>query len=202
MSKTNYECVKDSRKRRKEDILYVMGGRCCICGYDKCTTALELHHLNPQEKDFTISATLNRSWDILNKEIQKCILVCANCHREIYEGLVTKELKTSYNIEKANQVSKRLQELKTKKICYCKNCGEIISSKAEYCTKCSNIQKRIVDRPNRDELKNLIRTKPFLEIGRMYGVSDNAIRKWCLAENLPSRKTDIKKYTDEEWLEI
>lgn len=54
-------------------------------------------------------------------------------------------------------------------------------------------------RPDRNELKELIRTKSFLEIGRLYGVSDNAIRKWCKAENLPHKKTDIKNYSDEEW---
>lgn len=47
---------------------------------------------------------------------------------------------------------------------------------------------RTVDRPSRDELKQLIRTKPFLQIGKMYGVSDNAIRKWCDFENLPRKK--------------
>ena len=58
---------------------------------------------------------------------------------------------------------------------------------------------RTVVRPNRDELKQLIRTKSFLQIGKMYGVSDNAIRKWCDFENLPRKKGEINKYTDEEW---
>lgn len=61
---------------------------------------------------------------------------------------------------------------------------------------------RKVERPNRKELKKLIRTKSFLEIGRMFNVSDNAIRKWCDAEKLPRKKTEIKQYTDEEWEKI
>lgn len=61
---------------------------------------------------------------------------------------------------------------------------------------------RISERPSRDELKMLIRTKSFLEIGRMFNVSDNAIRKWCDFEKLPRRKTDINNYTDEEWESI
>jgi uncharacterized protein YjcR len=48
--------------------------------------------------------------------------------------------------------------------------------------------KRCVERPNRDELKQLIRTLPFTKIGKMFGVSDNAIRKWCNAYNLPRKK--------------
>ena len=61
---------------------------------------------------------------------------------------------------------------------------------------------RIVERPSREELKILIREKPFTQIGEMYGVSDNAIRKWCDAEGLPRKKTDINKMTDEEWEKI
>lgn len=60
-------------------------------------------------------------------------------------------------------------------------------------------QQRTVERPSREELKQLIRTKPFTQIGKMYGVSDNAIRKWCDFEKLPRKKNEINKYTDEEW---
>lgn len=64
---------------------------------------------------------------------------------------------------------------------------------------CYKTISRVVKRPSRQELKNLIRNKSFVEIGRIYGVSDNAIRKWCKAENLPYQKTIIKKCSDEEW---
>lgn len=81
----------------------------------------------------------------------------------------------------------------------CKRCGKEISQKGFYCVECAAFMSRIVERPSREVLKNLIRTKSFLEIGRMYGVSDSAIRKWCDYENLPRRKHDISGYTDEEW---
>lgn len=55
---------------------------------------------------------------------------------------------------------------------------------------------------NREELKQLIRAKSFTEIGRMFNVSDNAIRKWCIKFNLPSKKSEIKKYSDEEWKNV
>ena len=54
----------------------------------------------------------------------------------------------------------------------------------------------------RDELKNLIRNTPFTKIGELYGVSDNAIRKWCEKYNLPKRSTEIKQITDIEWEKI
>ena len=57
-------------------------------------------------------------------------------------------------------------------------------------------------RPTRDELKKLIRDIPFQQIGKKYGVSDNAVRKWCEKENLPARKIDINNYSEEEWKKI
>lgn len=54
----------------------------------------------------------------------------------------------------------------------------------------------------RDELKQLVRSKPFTQIAKDYGVSDNAIRKWCKRNNIPWKKGEIIKYTDEEWASI
>jgi transcriptional regulator with XRE-family HTH domain len=60
------------------------GGECTLCGYKKCIQALDFHHTNPSEKDFTISGNYNISWDRIKNELDKCILVCSNCHREIH----------------------------------------------------------------------------------------------------------------------
>ena len=122
----SYQNVKDSRKRLKERLLYVMGNKCCVCGYNKCNSALEFHHLNPDEKDFTLGANANISFARANEEIKKCILVCANCHREIHEGLIDTHELQCYNEEKANEIFKQLEDLKTKKLFYCKNCGKQI----------------------------------------------------------------------------
>lgn len=62
------------------------GGKCEICGYNKCIEALEFHHINPKEKDFSISGG-TKSFNTLKPELDKCILVCANCHREIHSGI-------------------------------------------------------------------------------------------------------------------
>jgi hypothetical protein len=64
------------------------GGKCSICGYNKCMQALEFHHLDPNQKDIGVSTNLSTNFDKLKKEVEKCILVCANCHREIHSGLV------------------------------------------------------------------------------------------------------------------
>lgn len=88
------------------------------------------------------------------------------------------------------------------KISKCPICGDIKDIHAKLCRKCYNLSQRKVERPTREELKTMIRTLPFTQIGKKYGVKDNSIRKWCDAYNLPRRKQDIKNYTDEEWENI
>lgn len=82
--------IRDTSKYRrtiKQLLVEYKGGKCQICGYNRCIKALEFHHLNPQEKDCTISGG-TKSFDSLKPEVDKCILVCSNCHREIHAGLV------------------------------------------------------------------------------------------------------------------
>lgn len=63
------------------------GGKCQLCGYNKCNRALEFHHLDPAQKDFGISKNLSKDFDLLKQEVDKCILVCSNCHAEIHNEL-------------------------------------------------------------------------------------------------------------------
>jgi len=66
---------------------------CKICGYNKCEQALEFHHVNPEEKEFRLAEMLTYTEDKILKEFSKCLLVCANCHREIHYGFYTEYLK-------------------------------------------------------------------------------------------------------------
>ena len=63
---------------------------CKICGYKKCGSALEFHHLDKNTKDFSISQMANKKISIqtIKKEIRKCVCVCSNCHKEIHELLI------------------------------------------------------------------------------------------------------------------
>lgn len=191
---------KDFLIKRKQRLIYVMGDKCACCGYSKCDSALEFHHINPQNKSFTISSNLRRNWEELRKELQKTIMVCSNCHREIHAGMINNdELVSSYIDERAEEISQLTEELKTHKVYYCKNCGAIVSTGNEYCLQCAHKMRRKVERPTREILKEQIRTIPFVKIAQIYGVTDNAVRKWCIKYNLPSKVKDIKKYSNEEW---
>jgi predicted transcriptional regulator len=80
------EAVQTRRKKIKKLAIDYKGGSCQRCGYNKCDGALEFHHLDPTKKDFSISSSGNtRAWEVIKKELDKCIMVCANCHREIHE---------------------------------------------------------------------------------------------------------------------
>ena len=82
------EAVQKRRDVVKVKAVNYKGGKCSICGYNKYLGALEFHHLNPEAKDFSISQKANtRSWEKVKEEINKCILVCSNCHREIHGKL-------------------------------------------------------------------------------------------------------------------
>ena len=85
--------IPRARKRRRNKIaaLDYKQGKCQICGYDKCVRALEFHHVNPEEKKFTISQGLEKHWPTLKREVDKCILVCKNCHTEAHSGLVCQD---------------------------------------------------------------------------------------------------------------
>jgi len=77
--------VRNARLKMKKRAIEYMGGKCSRCGYDKCSKALHFHHLDPKEKDFQISGSKNRSWEVIVEELKKCIMVCSNCHAEIHD---------------------------------------------------------------------------------------------------------------------
>ena len=148
---------------------------CSICGqppeWQGKPLTLILDHINGYNKDDRLE---NLRW------------VCPNCNQQL-------DTTNGKNI-------KMLKKQSIKEIHYCENCGaELKTKEATKCPKCAAMAQRLVDRPERAELKHLIRTLPFTTLAAQFGVSDNAIRKWCLAENLPKTKKEIQSYSDEEW---
>lgn len=77
------QAVAKRRRKLREQAVEYLGGECQHCGYSNCIEALDFHHLDPSEKDFGISASgMTRSWERIKSELDKCIMICANCHRE------------------------------------------------------------------------------------------------------------------------
>lgn len=148
--------------------------KCEICGLiswlDK-EISLQLHH---------------KDGDNTNNSLENLQILCPNCHSQTnnYAGKNAK-----------------------KKIKYkCKICGAAVSTKqTEYCKECKKnvLYEKFCNcglYPSRDLLKELIYNKSFVDIGKQFNVTDNAIRRWCKKYNLPYRIRDINQYTPDEWI--
>lgn len=80
--------VIDRQRLWKKKAINYKGNKCALCSYDRCDAALEFHHKDPSQKDFALSAGRLRKFESSKAELDKCVLVCSNCHREIHLGLV------------------------------------------------------------------------------------------------------------------
>lgn len=152
--------------------------KCEKCGWGEKNPYTEKIPLEIHHKDGQYDNNIEDNLEVL----------CPNCHS------------LTENYKNANKKGRQGRDkyYETKKY-YCLDCGKEISYGSIRCVNCNNKQQRTIERPTREELKKLIRTKSFLEIGRIYKVSDNSIRKWCITEKLPKTKKEIKSYSDEEW---
>lgn len=84
----NVEAVTERRRKLKRMALDYKGGCCQICGYNKSVGALQFHHLDPSQKDFGIADKGNTmGWEKMKVELDKCVLLCGNCHSEVHEGI-------------------------------------------------------------------------------------------------------------------
>ncbi len=84
----NKKYVATGRDKIKAIAISVFGAyECSSCGYSKCDSAIHFHHLSPSQKLFQVSNMHSYSDADIEKEIRKCILLCANCHAELHESL-------------------------------------------------------------------------------------------------------------------
>lgn len=176
MSKKS-EAVKLWRKSTKQRIVDAMGGKCCVCGYNKCHDALALHHIDPSKKEMGIGSIRASpvSWDKIIAEVKKCILVCHNCHSEIHNGMIDVSNISPPLIEQKYidyKEFKREQKFDTCPVCSGKKPIQNITCSP----KCSAISRRKIDWDSIDiveELKHMNKT----QLAEKLGCSDVAIYK-------------------------
>jgi transposase-like protein len=95
MRDSGYRCaacrsayVTERRRRRKRSLVEEAGGECLLCGYDRCLAALQFHHVDPSTKRFTLGGVGgNTAMARSREEAAKCVLLCANCHAEVENGV-------------------------------------------------------------------------------------------------------------------
>lgn len=173
-------CVYQSQKQRwhdrKKKAIELLGGKCCNCGYDKNHAALDFHHVDPSTKSYQWDELRLKCWKSIVNELQKCILLCRNCHAEHH----WKEHENTYcENNKLNTEQPKIQS--TGK---CKKCNEDVYGTIYCSLQCASYSKRKVSRPSADELKEMISKKSYCAIAKEYGVSDNSIRKWAKSYGL------------------
>jgi predicted nucleic acid-binding Zn ribbon protein len=155
-------------KERKILLTKRLGGCCKNCGYDKNLSALEFNHIDTENKKFNIDGRhiSNLKFDRLIEEVEKCELLCANCHREHHNPQLDKQ---SLNYDVTLKISGKPN---------CEICNAEISYGNNTCRKCASKKRRKVERPDYTSLLEDVNEFGYTKIGKKYGVSDNTIRKW------------------------
>ena len=167
-----YTFQKQRWKDRKLKVIEIMGGKCFLCNYKKNVAALELHHLDPVQKDYQWTQLRQMKWETIMEEIQKCQLLCANCHREQHYPE-----ETDFTVKNFDEQALVNRELISSGAC--PHCNKPVYG-TRYCSvTCSGLSKRKTKRPSPEQLLKEIQEHPFTTIAKKYNVTDNCVRKWC-----------------------
>jgi hypothetical protein len=167
----SYVCQKERALQRKKKLILMKGGKCSVCGYKKNYAALCFHHLDPSKKEFKLDGRSlgNRTWPVTVSEVEKCILVCQNCHAEIHHP----QLSLKHTVVDISGCEHILPIHN-----FCCDCGRLLSyNDATRCVGCQSATQEKIEWPPTEELLKMLETLPYLEVGRRLGVSDNAVRK-------------------------
>jgi len=179
---------KIRRYKIKCEVVKQKGNKCTICGWSGNIAAFHLHHIDPSKKEFTISGGPTSNWEKICEEIKKCNLLCANCHAIIHAKYDDK--KFLEDVEKYNgrdlkystipwKNQTHIPILYKKECPYCKKKYRTNIKNQKYCSwKCRNNSYQKCKRPSKEELKSLLSKNSVEGVGRLFGVTGNAIRKW------------------------
>ena len=183
-----YACTKAiSRRRAKQWMVDLKGGRCLLCGYNNCVAALCFHHVEPDKKKFSLNATTvtKRATGELKRELAKCVLLCMNCHTELHAGIrsLPGTALPSVQTERSAYAEQHKKEQARKlPVFICLYCGDEFL-RNQYETHCSAVcaqrAARRVQRPDKADLKKMVWEQPVSTVASRLGVSDNAVHKWC-----------------------
>lgn len=197
------------RKRLKHNMVLSMGGCCQICGYNACDNALDFHHIDPSNKEISFGSIRGnpKQLSLILDELKKCILVCCRCHREIHSNVIEipknyakldisifnkfeedgkyKDILTISKNDLLNENNLTVDEFcKSKNISQNKFYADVIKLGGTFKVK----SRKLKFNPSYDELNNLVKNHSLCAVGRIYGVSDNAIRKRCIKLGIDFKK--------------
>lgn len=156
--------INTRRFALKDKALAYKGGSCQHCGYNKCKRALQFHHTDPHTKEFQISGSHCRKWSVLAAELDKCLLLCSNCHAEEHERLeinLPEQLRRTAAIE----AMAKLEKLNA------------VKPKTEFKT---------LIWPSDNELRIMLEKSPGSRVAAELGVSASGLLQYCKKRNIPT----------------
>lgn len=177
MSKRS-ERVKTWRYRTKSRLIKAFGGKCGICGYDKCDDVFEFHHINSKEKEFGLGSARGNtiSWERMVNEVRKCVMLCSNCHKEVHSSRSNTIIPE--NITRFNE---RFADYKPHKAIVFDKCPVCDGVKNAYHTACSPScrakLKQKVDWDAIDLITLVEQYKNYEKIGDMLGITGAAVSR-------------------------
>lgn len=205
MSKQS-DAVISWRNRTKQRMIDAMGGKCVECGYTGCPATFDFHHIDPSTKEFSMGGMRANpvAWERICEELKKCAILCANCHREVEAGYRTlkSQVSTFDPSFETYEPIKREKKVRgaTKRTILCVECKSELPAYTTRHKYCSDVCRKLVQTRNKqyahksrpkkvawpdiDTLRHDIQSMTWVAIGKKYGVSDNAVRKWAKSYRL------------------
>jgi len=160
-------------------LVEAFGGSCGMCGYDRCETALEFHHLDPSKKELLVTSKC-MAWARVVDEARKCVMLCSNCHREVHAGV-------SVVPSDVRMFDEAFVEYKKGKLCdNCPICGSLKPVSYKTCSRSCGARIRYnVDWEKYDLQALYDKIGTIVGVARYIGnVSDNAVRKRMKKEGM------------------
>jgi hypothetical protein len=190
-SKMCGSCVVNRRRfSLKQKAVDYLGGKCIDCGYNRCLQALEFDHIDPSQKEFTISGRHCFSWEKVKLELDKCVLRCANCHRERHAN--ERKILKEYEFQTSALITVSCDECKT-------TFSKFKFQKKKFCSvKCARSASKKIVWPNPQDLTIWIRDSSFTTVATKLGVSDNGLRKFLIRNNINPK--DIRSIKDNKFM--
>lgn len=177
---TNLKMREWYRKNKQKCVDY-KGGKCEKCGYCKSLNALDFHHTDPDEKDFQIGGS-RRSWETVRSELDKCLLLCANCHREEHEKLIDEKHAQLSERVRAVVPERKRGEVKTFECSTChKQFQRYVSQSHTYCSRKCRTK---VQWPDNGTLQTMVNTTSVKEVAKILGATSKAVRERFVKQGL------------------
>lgn len=180
--------VRNWRQRTKQNALIYKGGKCIVCSYNRTVRSIHFHHVDPTKKQHRIGCGITRSWEKIKLELDKCVVLCSNCHGEVHDGLLdlTPHLHKNPSPKEGDEFlalhGRGPQQSTIKKIFKCKDCSVLIQTRSIRCRSCASKAKQNTKIlwPPIEELQQEVQKTSRRKVSRRLGVSDTAVKKRLL----------------------